>query len=125
MKEYVPPHLLTCPNLVGDAILGDSEYVEADEEKESQPGPHTPPPVDEKEGDEDEEEEEEESADQPPTPIAVPVGQGHPVLTWFKGDDVWSVPKGGVYLTLESGFCSGGPLAVALTDLLAQLLKVH
>ena len=131
MIENLPPHLLTCPDLVGDAVLGDSDYVEADEEKESQPDPNTPPPPvdDNEEGDgeeeEGEEEEGEESADQPPSPVSVPVGQGHPVLMWFKGDDLWGVPKGGVYLTLDSGFCSGGPLAVALMDLLAQLLKVR
>jgi len=118
--------------MVGDALVGDSEYLEEEEEKESLADPLTPPPppAEDENGQEEEEEgdegEEGESSGQaPPSPVAVPVGQCHPVLTWFKADDVWDVPKGGVYLTLESGFCSGGPLAVALTDLLAQLLKVR
>lgn len=127
LTGFSPPRLITVlndPPSETEAVPEGVVTSSGTQEPESSEGaPIEQEAAEEEEGEDGEESAvPQESATSPPSlsnpPVEVPA-----VLTWLKGDDVWRVPKGCVSLTLESSLCGISPRTVALTDLLAQLVK--
>lgn len=54
---------------------------------------------------------------------ALPALHGTALLTWFKMDRFWKVPKLNVVVSLESPLVSVSPVSVVLADLLSSCLK--
>lgn len=54
---------------------------------------------------------------------ALPSLHGTSLLTWFKMDQFWKVPKLNVVVSLESPLVSTSPVSVVLADLLSSCLK--